>query len=90
MNLSPTGGQGDSCSEENEQSVVIGADLHEELRKLTNELNIPFYNMCDYVDDIKSIASEIPGDDTHYNREGHFMVANILKDAVFSALNKTR
>ncbi len=61
-----------------------GKKLHEDLRQLTNELNIPFYNMCDYVEDIQQIKSRIEPEiySMHYNEDGYKIAAGVLAKAV--------
>jgi len=66
-----------------------GVELHKKLRVLTEKINVLFYNMCDYVKDIHDIKSEIePENGCHYNKEGYFIAASILKDAVLKYVNK--
>ncbi|MCK5023870.1 MAG: SGNH/GDSL hydrolase family protein [Candidatus Aenigmarchaeota archaeon] len=72
--------------EKNEGGEAIGIDLHAELEKITSELDVPFYNMCDHVDDIHSILSTLEGDGCHYNVEGYGIAAEVLKDAVLEKL----
>lgn len=63
-----------------------GKQLHNELRILADELNIPFYNMCDYADPLQ-IKTFMPPPDFHYNKEGHRIAAEVLKDAVIEKIS---
>ncbi len=67
-----------------------GKKLHEDLRQLTKELGIPFYNMCDYVENIQQIKSRIEPEiySMHYNEEGYKVVANVLAKAVEAMMTK--
>jgi len=56
-----------------------------ELKKMTDELDISFLNMCDYVDDIYSIKSDFEGDE-HYNERGHSIAASILRNVVLDKI----
>ncbi|MCK5023249.1 MAG: hypothetical protein KAS04_03690 [Candidatus Aenigmarchaeota archaeon] len=84
INFPPAAPQEDNCGDpkNNAQGLAAGIDLHGELEKITNDLDVPFYNMCNHVDDIHSILTNIEGDDCHYNVEGYSIAAEVLKDAV--------
>jgi len=61
-----------------------GKKLHEALRQLAQELGVPFYNMCDYVENIQRIKSRIEPEiySMHYNEEGYRIAAGVLAKAV--------
>ncbi len=89
INFPPAAWTEDNCGEwhANAQGMEAGIDLHGELKKLADELDVPFYNMCDYVDDIHSIKSENEGEDgTHYSKEGYRIAAEVLKGAVLEEI----
>lgn len=75
----------DNCSYNSD--VGGGKKLHDSLSAFTQEQAITYYNICDYVKDLRTIKSNIEGN-YHYNKEGYFIVANILKDAVKKELEK--
>jgi hypothetical protein len=63
-------------------------NLQMDLRELAGELNVPFYNMRDYVVDIDSIGPDSEQEwSYHYNKEGHRIAAGVLKDAVIREIS---
>jgi hypothetical protein len=66
-----------------------GVSLHEKLKKHLELINAPFYNICSYVDDIRTMQSKLVGEnDCHYGIEGNFLAANILYSAITEILDQ--
>ncbi len=42
--------------------------------------------MCDFVDNISEIKTNLRADDEHYGEKGHEIAAEILRDAVIETL----
>lgn len=60
-----------------------GLALYEKLENHLISIDVPFYNICNYVDDARSLQSKLVGEnDCHYGTEGNFLAANILYEAV--------
>lgn len=84
IDLPPTAEPEDHCGYIDDHS---GKALHNQLKKICEELKVPYYNMCDYVSDLHSIQSKLEERPYHYNEQGHKIVAEILADAI-SKINK--
>lgn len=85
MNFSPSHNNLCDSSINNEN---FGPKLHKRLKKFFERNKVPFYNMCDYVDDIRTIESINEND--HYNKEGHKIVADVLFKAILEELPKEK
>ncbi len=72
----------DACNDE------ASVSLHNDLKNLVTNLGVPFYNICDYVEDIHSISSRKTIDNGyHYSQEGHRLMAEILSKAIWARLD---
>jgi hypothetical protein len=80
IELPPASGTENYCSY---KSGYGGTALHEKLKNLSIEIGADFYNLCNYVENIHSLKSEIePEDGCHYGKEGYQIVAEVLKGAL--------
>ncbi len=82
-----------ASSDKNYCGYVLGGGgkgLHDHLKNELALSEVPFYNMCDYVKDINSIKAECEAGPhvQHYSKEGHRIVAEVLKDEIFNLINK--
>jgi hypothetical protein len=72
----------DACSDED-----LAAQRND-VKGLADNLGVPFYNICDYVDDIHSISSKKTIDNGyHYGQEGHKLIAEILGEAIWKKID---
>ncbi len=81
INAAPSSLGVDACNDK----ASVG--LHNDLKNLAADLGVSFYNTCDYVEDIHSISSKKTIDNGyHYSPEGHKLIAEILKKAIWAKL----
>ena len=51
------------------------------LEKYAKELNILYYDLCDYFNP-QDVKSELDSKDLHYNEEGNIIIAQVLKKII--------
>jgi len=85
INAAPASLVADACNDK------ASVNLHNDIKSLTANLAVPFFDICDYVKDIHSISSKKTIDNGyHYNQEGHRLMAEILSKAIWTELSRKK
>lgn len=66
-----------------------GQSVIKDLKELTSNLEIPFKDLCDYLD-LVEVKSEIESEENlgHYNKEGYRITAEIIGGMIFEEIEK--